>query len=274
MKVVALFTCFNRKEKTETAIRSLVNGNPTIEFSFIVADDNSNDGTPEMLQSLNQEGYSIECIHGDGNMFYSGGMRVAMDFALKQKDVQYEYVLMMNDDVKFSNGAIEKLIKQSHEKNGAVIVGVTCDDKGNYSYGAIQYTKGISYVGRGIEYSNLQCDTFNANCVLIPWQHFVKSGGMDPHYIHSLGDFDFGLKLKNAGVNIYPSKEYVGICNPNSSKGSWKDSSVSRIQRIKKKESSKGLPAGIWFYFIKKNFGMGLAIQKTITPYIRILIGK
>lgn len=273
MKVAALFTCFNRKEKTETAIRSLVNGNPRIEFSFIVADDNSNDGTPEMLQELNQEGYSIYCIHGDGNMFYSGGMRVAMDFTLKQQS-QYEYVLMMNDDVEFHTGAIEKLVIQSSEKNDAVIVGVCCDSKGKYSYGAIQYKKGISYVGRGIEFSDLECDTFNANCVLIPWNHFEKSGGMDLHYIHSLGDFDFGLKLKKGGAKIYPSQEYVGLCNPNSSKGSWQDPSVSLIQRIKKKESPKGLPAGIWFYFIKKNFGLGLAIQKSIIPYIRIIIGK
>lgn len=274
MKVAALFTCFNRKEKTETAIRSLVEGNPQIEFSFIVTDDNSNDGTPEMLQGLKKEGYCITCIHGDGNMFYSGGMRAAMALLIDGKDHNCDYVLLMNDDVAFAERAVEKLAEQSEKKRSAVIVGVTCDSNGKYSYGAIQYTKGISYIGRGIEFSNTVCDTFNANCVLIPWKHFEKSGGMDSHYIHSLGDFDFGLTLKRNGAEIYPSQEYVGVCNPNSSKNSWRDPNVPRMQRIKKKESPKGLPVGIWFYFIRKNFGLWLAIEKTITSYARILIGK
>lgn len=274
MKIVALFTCFNRRKKTEKAIRSLVNGNPEISFSFIVVDDKSSDGTPEMLQKMNDVGYRINCINGTGNLFYSGGMRVAMRNLLDQDAPDYDYVLMMNDDVEFNQGAIESMLRQSHEKHGAVVVGVTCDDNGKYSYGAIQYTRGISYVGRGIEYSDLNCDTFNANCVLIPWKHFEKSGGMDPHYVHGMGDFDFGLTLKRNGAEIYPSQEYIGICNPNSSKNSWKDPSVPRIQRLKKKESIKGLPAGIWFYFIKKNFGIRIAIEKTITPYIRIILGK
>lgn len=274
MKVAALFTCFNRKEKTEKAIRTLVNGNPGIHFSFIITDDNSNDGTPDMLQRLKEEGYDIECIHGTGNMFYSGGMRVAMEWLLEKSATEFSYVLLMNDDVEFKQGAIEKLAAQSCKKKDAVIVGVTCDNDGQYSYGAIRYIKGITYTGVGIEYSDRECDTFNANCVLIPWKYFQKSGGMDSHYIHSLGDFDFGLTLKKNGAKIYPSKEYVGVCNPNSSKNSWRDTSISRLQRLKKKESPKGLPAGIWFYFIKKNFGVLLAIKKTITPYIRIMLGK
>lgn len=273
MKIAALFTCFNRKEKTEKAIRSLVRGNPEICFDFIVSDDNSSDGTPDMLEKLKNEGFRIECLKGTGSLFYSGGMRIAME-AAKKRNQRFDYALLMNDDVDFYAHSIEKLIQQSKKREAAVIVGVTCDSEGNYSYGAIQYTRGISYVGRGIEFSDLACDTFNANCVLIPWGFFEKSGGMDPHYVHSLGDFDYGLTLKRLGAKIYPSEQYVGICNPNSSKNSWKDPSVPVFRRIQMKESVKGLPTGIWFYFIKKNFGLWLAMEKTVTPYIRILCGK
>lgn len=273
MKIAALFTCFNRKEKTEKAIRSLVRGNPEICFDFIVSDDNSRDGTPEMLENLKNEGFRIECLKGTGSLFYSGGMRIAMEAALKRNQ-RFDYALLMNDDVDFYAHSIEKLIQQSKKREAAVIVGVTCDSEGNYSYGAIQYTKGIAYVGRGIEFSDLACDTFNANCVLIPWVFFEKSGGMDPHYVHSLGDFDYGLTLKRLGAKIYPSEQYVGICNPNSSKNSWKDPSVPIVQRIKMKESPKGLPAGIWFYYIMKNFGLFYAIRALIGPYVRIVLRK
>lgn len=273
MKIAALLTCFNRKEKTEKAIRSIVEGNSEINFCFIVTDDNSRDGTPDMLEKLKNQGYHIHCLKGTGSLYYSGGMRIAMEAALRSNQ-QFDYVLLMNDDVDFFEHSIEKLIRQSRKRENAVIVGVTCDDAGNYSYGAIKYTRGIAYVGKGIECSDTPCDTFNANCVLVPWALFEKSGGMDPHYVHSLGDFDFGLTLKRNGAAIHPSEAYVGICNPNSGKNSWNDPGVPVVQRIRMKESPKGLPAGIWFYFINKNFGFWLAAAKTVTPYIRILCRK
>lgn len=42
------------------------------------------------------------------------------------------------------------MIDQSCEKEHSVIVGVTCDDQGEYTYGAIKFTKGIHYQGIGI----------------------------------------------------------------------------------------------------------------------------
>ena len=49
--VLALFTCFNRKEKTRQAIKTLVSGNPALRFSFLVVDDGSTDGTDRMLET-------------------------------------------------------------------------------------------------------------------------------------------------------------------------------------------------------------------------------
>ena len=38
ISVLGLMTCFNRKEKTLRALNNLIQGNPEIEFSFIVAE--------------------------------------------------------------------------------------------------------------------------------------------------------------------------------------------------------------------------------------------
>ena len=48
-KILGLMTCFNRKEKTITAISNLISKNPNIEFKFVVVDDNSTDGTKAAL---------------------------------------------------------------------------------------------------------------------------------------------------------------------------------------------------------------------------------
>ncbi len=273
MKILAIFTCFNRKDKTEYCIKSLVSGNPRCEFTFVVADDCSTDGTIEALEKM-KEVYDIHLLIGNGSLYYSGGMQLGMNYALEKMDQNYDYMLMMNDDVEFYDKCIEKMIKQSVEQGEAVVIGAMQNNRGQLSYGAIKYVKGIKYETLDINQWSKPADTFNANCVLIPYSAFIKVGAMDSHYIHSLGDFDYGLVLKKYGYKLFVSQEYAGLCNNNSSKGTWLDHSLGIIERIKKKESIKGAPTKQWFYFLRKHFGPTIAIKASLTPYIRIFLGK
>ena len=264
--VLGLFTCFNRKEKSVHAIESLISGNPAIDFHFLVVDDGSTDGTAQALQ---ERGFPVRILRGDGSLFYSRGMGLGMDTLLAEK-TEYDYLLMMNDDVDFYPGCIEALISQSGGEN--VIVGATRDTAGNLSYSGIQYEKGIHY--RFMEPGETaDADTMNANCVLIPYGLFRKTGSMDRHYHHSLGDFDYGFALRRAGGTLHVSEGYVGVCSDNPQSGTWHDRKLSVRQRIRKKESVKGDPAGPWFYYLKKHFGLFTAIKSSITPYIRIFLG-
>ena len=95
----------------------------------------------------------------------------------------------------------------------------------------------------------------------------------DKHYHHSLGDFDYGFALRQAGGRLYVSRDYVGECCDNPQTGTWHDRSLSIRQRIRKKESVKGDPAGPWFYYLKKHFGLFTAVKSSVTPYIRIFLG-
>lgn len=273
MRIIAVFTCFNRKARTQNCIYTLVAGNPGCEFTFVAVDDNSTDGTGEMLESLQREGYDIRLLKGDGSLFYSGGMRLGMEYVLEDNNT-YEYLLMLNDDVAFNENSIEKMATQSIEQGNAVIVGAMCDGNQHMSYSAVKYTKGIHYRKLSISEWAVPADTFNANAVLIPYEAFRKVGTMDEHYVHSLGDFDYGLSIKKAGYPIYPSKEYVGVCESNPSIGGWQDVSLSRCERIRKKESVKGAPTRQWFYFLRKNFGFLTAMKGCVTPYIRILLRR
>lgn len=273
MNIIAVFTCFNRKEKTKNCIETLVNRNSNCRFTFVVVDDNSTDGTVEQLIRMKNE-YDIHLIEGTGHLFYSGGMRKGMEYIKTQMTREYDYILMMNDDVEFLNQTIEDMVEQSKEQENAVIVGTMQDEFGNSSYGAIKYTKGIYYRRLEVEEWDVAADTFNANCVLIPKKAFKNTEIMDKMYIHSLGDFDYGLSLKRNGYMIHPSRSYVGICNNNPLNGTWTDSSLSRKERVKKKEHIKGAPTKQWFYFLKKNFGIFTASKGLVTPYIRIIIGK
>lgn len=269
--VLALFTCFNRKEKTRQAVKGLVEGNPEVAFSFVIVDDCSTDGTAQMLET-EDFGAPIRVLHGNGGLYYSGGMILGMEDILASGQ-EAQYLLMMNDDVEFYPDCIRKLIAQSRAQGDAVIVGATCDHGGQLSYSAILYEKGIHYRFLPPGETSVDADTMNANCVLIPFDWFRRAGVMDNHYRHSLGDFDYGLTLRDLGAKLHVSRDYVGICCDNPSTGTWHDRSLSRLTRLKRKETVKGDPVGPWFYYLRKHFGLATAIKSSLTPYIRILLG-
>lgn len=275
VKIYVIITCYNRSEKTINCIEKIIKGNSSINFEFVIVDDDSTDSTVEQLQIMNKLYNNITVIHGDGNLFYSRGMRKGMLYILQENPI-FDYILLANDDVDFFERSIMRLIEKSKEKNNAVITGATCsEDTQELTYGGIKYKKGsIKYKTLGIADSSICCDTFNANCVLIPSDIFKKTPAMDSFYHHSMGDFDYGLSLRRKGYLIYTSDFYVGTCNKNSLKNTWQDKELSIITRFKKKDSPKGAPLKTWFYFLKKNFGLYTALLHGFTPYIRILTKK
>lgn len=272
MKIVVIFTCFNRKAKTENCICSLVHGNPDIEFEFIVVNDGSTDGTGEMLDCLKRK-YKMHHISEYSNLYYSRGMRVGMEYLL-ESEIQYDAVLMVNDDVDFLDHAIEKIAQESRSKDNSVIVGCMRGKDGSFTYGGVRYLKGIKYTGVGTNHANEKCDTFNANCVFIPADIFKKIPIIDSHYVHGLGDFDYGLEINRRGYSIHTSEDYAGICERNSSKNTWVDKNLPLRQRLKAKNDVKASPAKPWFYFLKKNFGIWHAILYSVTPYVRVFLGN
>lgn len=273
--VTAILTCFNRKEKTIQCLRSLVEGNSAIDFSFVVVDDASTDGTTDSLEELRNEGYAIHLINGNGGLFWSGGMREGIEYAKKQMDT--EYYMLVNDDVSFYKGTIERMVQKMDCEKNQVLIGAVCDHNGNLSYGGVCYEKGsikYSIVGPDSVHIDRAIDTFNANCVLIEKEIFLNAPNIDPKYVHSLGDFDYGLTLHRMNVTLELFGEYVGICPDNDVAGTWQDTSLSRSKRLRLKESPKGAPLTQWYYFLKKNFGMKQALSHAFTPFLRILLGR
>lgn len=269
-KVLGLMTCFNRKEKTITSINKLISGNPDIEFEFIVVDDNSTDGTKAALEKIS----GIVLLNGTGQLFYSGGMRMAIQYALDTTAV-YDYCLLFNDDVEFYSQTMEKMLSVGNGRE--ILVGPTCDTEGRLSYGGVikksKFRPNFDIID-GTSQRAKSCDTFNANCVLIPWKIFKELGNMESVYSHSLGDFDYGFKASRKGIPIWVCDFFVGQCSDNPASGSWRDTNLNRRERLRKKESPKGLPRKEWWHYLKTNYSIGTAIVYSITPYLRILIRR
>ena len=270
--IAVILTCFNRKEKTIASISSLAEYSKDYHLEFIVTDDRSTDNTVEALENLP---YSIRILEGTGKLFWNGGMNRSMEYVLAHPEI-YQYVMLINDDVIFHEDAIERLIKRLSDSEADIVAGSTEDRKGRMSYGGVRKTSKYFAKYRLIEPSEniIYCDTFNCNCILMKTDTFCALGKLDPVYIHSMGDYDYGMTAVRKGYKIVNSDAHIGICDDNDDTGTWRDVSLPRKERFRLKESPKGLPKHDWFYFLKKNYGILTACYHSITPYIRIMLGK
>lgn len=91
MKIAAILTCYNRKEKTFQCLASLFEIIPTCKVYLV--DDNSTDGTSTLIH---QKFPQVYLIQGNGNLFWSRGMYTAWKEAIKEN---YDYYLWLNDDI-------------------------------------------------------------------------------------------------------------------------------------------------------------------------------
>lgn len=269
-RILALATCFNRKERTIAAIERLTNGNPTLSFDFLILDDNSTDGTPEALAMYD----NVTVLHGTGSLFYTGGMRILID-AAKKSGKTYDYCLMFNDDVQFYDHCIEYL---ASKRDDVVWVGPTCDEQGKLVYsGIVRRSKWKPKYKHLLapDENGVPCETLNGNCVLIPWKIFLDADNMPDCYTHNFGDYDYGFSLTRKGYQIMVPDRFVGVCgNETKIENSWQDKSLPLKERLKKKQSVKGLPFGEYFNYLKRNFNLGTAIVYSLSPYVKMMIGK
>ena len=105
MRFAALFTCFNRKEKTLEALSNLYtsykkNGS---EFSMAVylTDDGSTDGT---YDAVKQKFPEVKLLKGNGSLYWAGGMRNSWNEAIKK---DYDAFLLLNDDTNISENLFQ-----------------------------------------------------------------------------------------------------------------------------------------------------------------------
>ena len=270
-KIAVLFTCFNRCKTTKRAIQKIDN-EKGVKIDFFVIDDKSTDNTLQELKKLNKK--NLHILQTKGNYYYSKSMNYGMNYLLNLKK-QYDYLLMVNDDVDFYHGIKKKMIDFQTLHN-CIAIGACEDEKGKLSYGGILFHSKFSsdFERIGPEKKHILCNTFNGNCVLIPYKWFKVVGAIDNHYVHSFGDFDYGLEYSRKNYKLLVYNEFVGKCNRNSKANTWEDKKLPFKKRLFLVNSPKGLPFHQSFYYYKKNFNILVAFKCSLSPYIRIFLRK
>ena len=263
VSIAAILTCHNRKEKTVTCLKNLMNQDviSEMDLSIYLVDDGSTDGTGDAVKQTFPQ---VNVLQGDGLLYWNGGMRLAFSEAMKN---DYDYYLWLNDDTFLYSDAVKLLLETS--KNMKKKIG-----RDVIAAGTIKdiETGAVIYGGR-IQKSKLQplkftllenktepqlCDTFNGNVVLIP-QNIVKEiGNISSEFSkqHS-GDFDYGLRAKYAGFESWVASEIIGTCSSNPIEGTIFDTRLSLKERRKKMNTPHGVPpAKEWMIFAKRHAGI------------------
>jgi GT2 family glycosyltransferase len=264
--IAVLITCHNRKEKTLICLQALFNQSGLGDifiFEVFLVDDGSSDGTSEAIQTQFPE---VNIIRGSGILYWNRGMHLAWETATKSKE--FDYYLWLNDDTFLFNDAFKSLFKEKFPE--AIICGTTISKLNNIAtYGAYINKQYKLLTPNGIFQ---QSDYCNGNCVLIPKYVYEKVGNLDPIYHHALGDFDFSLRARKLGIEIYVAPYFIGFCENHHCTPKWRSNSLSVLDRLKNLYSPlSGCNPPEFFVFEKRHNGLLLAIQHIISLHIRCL---
>ena len=232
-------------------------------LAIFLTDDGCTDGTAEAVR---QSYPAVRILPGDGNLFWNRGMFTAWTAAEKEG---YDYYWWVNDDTFVFRDALSRLLAASERHlDKAVIVGSTCasDDSGAITYGG--WKDGRVIVDLETEQA---CDTMNGNLVLIPASVLAAIGKNDPAYHHALGDLDYGLRAREAGLEIYVVSGICGTCDLHKKPVAWMDPEQSFRKRWDNFFSPAGNNPFEFFRFKRRHFGFFPACVSFLTNFIHLL---
>jgi GT2 family glycosyltransferase len=269
IKIAALLTVYNRKTKTLSCLKALfgqINLPDKAQIFIYLVDDGSTDGTSVALAKHFPE---VKVLHGTGDLYWNGGMRLAFGEAIKKN---YDYYLWLNNDTLLFPQTLAKLLDTSAHLGDQAIVAAAIQDPETFklTYGGVKrlhHWRPLKFTLIEPEVQPIPVETMNGNCVLVPQAVAQKVGNLDPAFTHGLGDFDYGLRARKIGFEVYLTPDYCGYCQRNP----IEKNDISFPARWKKLSSPRGLPPKEWAIFAQRYAGTFWPVF-WISPYIKRLI--
>lgn len=180
----------------------------------VVINDGSTDGTSRMLKG---EFPQATVLRGDGNLWWTGAMRMGIAY-IQSEAHEGDFVLLMNDDTIFEPEYLEAIVRASQENNRAIIGSISFDAedhshveeagvKMNWVRGRVDVPLRLpkNYKKRKVR----EVDTFCGRGTLVPIEVFQKIGTYTDKLPHYLSDYEFFIRAKKAGFRLLISYEAV-----------------------------------------------------------------
>ncbi|KHJ38168.1 glycosyl transferase family 2 [Pedobacter glucosidilyticus] len=268
LSIAVLITCHNRKSKTLQCLKNLfeqVGINSDFNIEVFLVDDASTDGTGHAVKEAFPD---VNIILGNGNLYWNRGMHKAWTVAVSKKD--FDYYLWLNDDTFLFDEAIKNLLEATDlTQDNAVICGCTFSTElQKISYG------GNSEDGKLLLPNGLlqESYTFNGNVVLIPQFVYHKVGILDARFPHSIGDYEYALRIRKNNFKSFITKKYIGNCEGSDKLPDWCSPSLPLIKRIKSLYSPLGNSHPYYFFLFESRYhGYAIAVKHLLSIHMRLL---
>ncbi len=276
-RVAILLTCFNRKEKTLSALKGVFDAQKEFknELDLIVylTDDGCTDGTGEAVRARFPE---VKVLLGNGHLYWAGGMRNSWSKALQGN---YDGYLLLNDDTEtYTSLFTELFVTHSYclkkYGQGGIYIGSTLDkETQKLSYGGAVFTNKVMahYVKVIPNKSEPQeCELGNANIMLVHKDAVNKIGMLSKGYVHGLADFDYTLKAKKAGVPVLITPNFLGDCTNDHSDTYQRFAKLPFGKRLKMLYNPVGLDFKSHLAYMKNHFPYRLPFV-FLMGYLKVL---
>ncbi|HUG85465.1 MAG TPA: glycosyltransferase family 2 protein [Euzebya sp.] len=267
--VAAVMTVFNRKDDTLACLQSLhQQGGTRARITTFVVDDGSTDGTADAVAERFPD---VRLLPGTGELYWNGGMRRAFGAALAEG---FDFYWWLNDDVELDDDALTRLLDTDHairhDGVGPVILvgAMRHPDDGRTTYGGVRRHSQL----RPLDFSLVEpsdrpvpVETMNGNCVLIPKEIAHNLGNIEPSYRQKMGDFDYGLRARQAGYAVWSAAGTLGRCATHPPRRTDTGPLWGEIRRL---WSTKELPPRSWLVFTRRWAGPLWPVY-WLSPYVR-----
>lgn len=262
--VFVIVPVFNRREITLRCLDQLLSNGDMEWIKVVVVDDNSPDRT---ATAINENFPSVNVLHGDGNLWWSGGIKMGMEYAYRNGA---DFIIWLNDDCLPAPGCLQILVERAADTGE---IALSAPYQGDHYYGGfLKTTFGVKMLPFAPE--KIQpCETFNGNLVCIP-RHIVEAIGFpDTKYLpQCYADSDYGLRATSAGFRakvVGRAESWIRTENTATSRSILRDkvTPVTILKSWRWKKSTLYLPA-MWTYRTRhwRVIGVGLFFFEALAP--------
>ena len=219
VKVEVVTPVHNRKDLTLACLRSLWSSDLSgIDLHVIIVDDGSTDGTADAVR---QEFPDTEIITGSGSLWYTAGMNVCLEAAVKRDP---DFVLAINNDCEFDPEFLQHMLETAQANDRSVVgaVLVNWDDrqsifqvapKWNVWWGGMRHW--VKQTIDTLPARPWRVELIVGNCLLLPASAIREVGVMDAKRLPQYGDAEYTPRMRRAGYQLLIDPRARVFCKPN-----------------------------------------------------------
>ena len=224
--IYVVIPVYNRIEKTIRCLDSIFKQNRK-DIKVVLIDDSSTDNT---RQIINQRYSETIILNGTGFLFWTGAIRLGVNYVLNVSH-KNDWVLLVNNDVELDQECIDKLVRFSNKYNRKVIVGaLSIDSKDKNTIiksGTVVRSWFFNWnmqILNKYKLSNIkskkevEANLLTGRCLLHPVEIFKKIGNYNseklPHYG---GDDEFTARARSFGYKLFVLPSAIVFLDQNNS---------------------------------------------------------